>query len=206
MISLSVNTKELEKSLNELAQSQLPYATSKAINASLIDAQTAMIGQAKSALTIRNDRFLKQSYKITKFAKKIDLSATLALSNVGSRDTANIFGRLEDGEQKNGFRGGMIAIPSKNVKTSSKGIITKANRPRALKNSFKGEVFGHVEGIFQRYGTTKRPKVRLMYTLKPSVRVPDRLEFNTVTPATFSKVIDGHMNTELANAIATAKL
>lgn len=206
MLTVQINTRDIEKGLNDLAKSQLPFATSKAINASLRDAQSAMVGQAKSALTIRNARFLKLSYKITKFSNKIDLSATLALSNVGSRDTMNIFGRLEEGDTKTGKGGGNVAIPTRNVKTSAKGIITSANRPRNLKKSFKANVFGNTEGIFQTAGTKKKPKLKLMYTLKPSVRIPDKLDFNTVTPKAFNATFDGHMNTELTKAIASAKL
>lgn len=206
MLSITIDTKGIEKGLDELGKAQLKYATSKAINASLKDAQAAMVTQAKTAVTIRNERFLKMSYKITKFSSKIDLSATLALSDVGGRDTSNIFGRLEDGDTKTGKAGGNVAIPSRKVKTSAKGIITKGNRPRALKNSFKGQVFNGTEGVFQRYGTKKNPKIRLMYTLKPSVRIPDRLDFNTVTPKAFNDHFDNHMQRELANAIASAKL
>jgi hypothetical protein len=206
MLSITIGTKQIEKGLDDLAKSQLKYATSRAVNASLRDAQSAMVGQAKSALTIRNERFLKMSYKITKFSNKIDLSATLALSSVGNRDTTNIFQRLEEGDTKTGTRGGRVAIPTKNVKTSAKGIITKANRPKALKNSFKAELFGNTEGIYQKFGTKKNPKLKVMYVLKNSVRIPDKLEFNTITPAEFNRTFDAHFDNELSKAIATAKL
>lgn len=205
-VTVSVNTRALEKSLDELGRGQLAFATSRGINKTLTEVQSAVVNHAKSSLTIRRERFLRMSYKITKFSKKRDLSAQLRLSQVGSRDTTNIFRRLETGETKRPTQGQNLAIPTRAVRVSKAGIITNRNRPKNIKNGFKAELGAGKEAIMQKYGSKKNPQVRVMYILRPSVRMPKRLDFDVLAPRMFNQNIDNNINNALADAIRTAGL
>lgn len=205
MISITVDTNTIEKGLDDLARSQLPFATSKAINEALKDAQQAVITDAKTKMTIRRERFLRQSYKITKFAKKNDLTAQLKLSDVGGKDTSNIFQRHEEGTDKTAKNGGNLAIPTRAVRTNKAGLVQKGQRPRNLKNSFKSDIDGKPI-IAQRTGSKKNPKVTVKWLLRPLIRIKKRLDFDTIAPQTFNTNWNRHISAELDKAIASAQL
>lgn len=85
---------------------------------------------------------------------------------------------------------GKLAVPTANVKRGASGV-AKSQRPTTLDRSFrKGD------SIFQRYGGKKNPRIRKMYTLKPTVIIkPD---------VPFVHDFRGSMRSELVRALPAA--
>ena len=198
-LTVKFDTTQIEKALGEL-KSELPYATSVAINNTLVDVQTANINHMRDVFTIRREAFLKRSVKITRFAKKTDLTGTIEIADVGGKRTADIFTKFERGGTKTATQGRNVAIPSSQVKPSKSGIIPKSRRPANLPRSFKIEE-GNTSYIFQR----TRKEVRLMYTLKPSVRIPDRMNFVDVGVQTINRVANTNMEKGIERALKSSK-
>lgn len=192
-IQISIDDASVKEMYKGLEQ-QLPSILNRTINNSLLSMQTSNVSHIKDVFTIRREQFLKRSVKITKFSKPTDLTGTIAIADMGSSNTADIFSKFELGGNKTPHKGKNIAIPSSNVKPSKSGVIPSSRRPSHLKRSFKID-----DNIFVRKG---KKKIELMYSLKPSVRIDNRLNFVRTSEETFNKVMSKHYADAYAHALA----
>lgn len=203
MVTVNFNSRSVEKALGELSN-QAPFALQKAINDTLVDVQKGQISHINDVFTIRRQRFLKNSIKI-KFAKKTDLVGFVRIADVGSTSSADIFNKFETGGAKKA-RGQHIAIPMSNVKASKSGVITKSNRPSALKNSFMMETSSGNKFIVQSKRKKGKDELKFMYTLKQTVRIDNRLRFVDTGLQIVKSRASINLNIAMERAVRTAKL
>lgn len=150
---------------------QIPFALSRAMNDAADDTRTKLIEETwpthvqarnrsfmRAALTTKGQRATKRKLQVTIYDKLGRGNLSLH-SKGGTRQASR----------------GTIAVPSRVVKVRRSGKGVPAGlKPRALPNSFrKGD------SIYQRMPKTKKVKahIRLMYTLKPSVRISPDVPF-----------------------------
>ena len=191
---------------------QLPFAMARAINGTAKDVQRAQTGRIRQVFTIRRPSFATRAVKIKPFARKDRLEAKLQIEPPGGKARADIFAKFEKGGIKRP-RGQHLAIP-RGARRGKSGIVTKANRPRALGLQRKGRtVRGRKRtfiipnvGIFQRVGRGRgRSKVRLLYSFHRQVPIDRRLRFVATAEKVVPRVFPGHFRREFAHAVRTAR-
>lgn len=203
-VDIKLDMRQLQRKAREFPK-QLAFATSRAINTTLLGAQQKALAEYHRAFTIRKEQFLKRSIKMMKFAKKNDLEATLGIADVSkTAHTKDILSKFEETGTKLPRRN-YIAVPMPGVKRGKTGIISKGNRPKNLKNSFVLTSKKGKKLLLQRKGKGKRSTTNVMYHLDKSVRIKKRTDFVSQTVNHFNLTFDATFDKELAEAIRTAK-
>jgi hypothetical protein len=115
---------------------------------------------------VRNSSFIRWALR-TKFSTKDDLRIEIYDNTNDNRGHLQMHakGGIKVPRRTN------LAIPTSNVRRTGRGI-TPDQRPAVLpRKVVKGNL------IFQQYGQGKRKKLRLMYSLRPSVKQPKDVPF-----------------------------
>ena len=156
----------MARRLDEFAEEQMPFAISTAMNKAAETTRRRLAEETWPAhVTVRNRGFLKASLSVKRSTKR-ELRVTI----FDRLNRANLVGHAR-GNTKGSFGGG-LAVPSDKVRRTARGV-SQRQRPRALANSFrKGDA------IYQRYGKGGH-KLRLMYVLKPTVKQPADVPFDS---------------------------
>lgn len=186
LLKVSIDEKQFRVAMAVFAK-QIPFATSRAINFTAIDAQTAIRTHIHEAFTIRRKAFIDRSIKIKPFANKHSLSATLSVDAPGGNDVLSMH---EAGGTKTSASGPGhdIAIPNTGVvRKSVDKVIPKRSRPRNLKNAIKVEAKDGTKRLIVRKGRGKSTKTMTAYRLVPSVHITPRLSFVDTGTATVQK-------------------
>jgi hypothetical protein len=199
-IDVEIDLKSFNNIMNGF-EKDLKYVTSRAINDTLIDAQSTMRTSIRDKFNIRRPQFVDKSVKISKFSKKNDLEGIVGIENIGGKETANILSKFEDGGTKTGKSGGLVAIPTEFVRPDSSRIIPSNKRPRNLRNAVKVMTKTGKEIILASIGRGKNKITEIAYWLKPSVKVDNRLHFvDQVT-----KTINERYNANFAKRFAEVR-
>lgn len=210
-LGVSSNIDILVATLNGTAR-QLPFAMARSINATAKDVKKAQTNRILQVFTIRRRSFASRAVKIKPFARKDRLEAHVKIEPPGGQARADIFAKFEKGGTKRP-RGQHLAIP-RGAKRGKTGIVTRANRPRALGLQRKGRTIRGRKrtfiipdvGIFQRTGRGRgRSKVRLLYSFHRQVPIDRRLRFVATAEKVVPRVFPGHFRTEFARAVRTAR-
>ncbi|PRH85356.1 hypothetical protein C5L14_23230 [Labrys okinawensis] len=161
----------------KVAEQQLPFALSRALNESAFVARSTMVDDWPGRVQSKNSRFLGWALGVKK-ATKNDLTVTISDERAGGR---TLLKQLADGGTHTGQ--GRLAVPVAGQRRGARGIVP-SQRPRNLKQAFrKGDV------IYEVVGKGKRKRLRLAYVLKSSVTVPKRVPFRE----TFNEVMKREM-------------
>ena len=163
--------KEATRFLNDFQKKQIPFAVATALNETANQARDEIVKHLQSSFTLRTGWWKPRTrYGINvQPAKKTSL-----VSEVFTK--APWMGLQETGGIK-APRGKNIAVPSPYVKRSKRDLITQANRPRNLKNSFIGRSKSGQETIFQRIGRGKNRVIRAMYFLEKRAEIKPAFQF-----------------------------
>jgi len=181
-----------------LARKQLPYATASAINSTCFDIRDNTVKSTyPEAFTVRNKTFARTAFRVGKASKR--------------RLEGRVYDRFGYSWLERQARGGTkrptgsnIAIPTENIKRTSTGRISKAKRPRTLRNSFVGDLKGKGKAVYQRYGR-KGQKIRVAYVLEPKVQVEQGFDFYEDARRVVDKRFASHFSRSFAHAVRTAK-
>lgn len=193
--------------LDALAQTQLPFATAKAITQTGLDFQKVEQARFAQVFTLRRASFIqKQGVKlIGGIATKSKPSITF-----GVDDKASFLAKFETGQEKTPTQGQFLALPV-DARRNKADIITASNRPRQLIDRLgsrlgAGGVFvlrqakgKLVPGIYQRAGRGGR-QVKLLFAFEPHAKTPPDLEF----AETFQRIVQSNWSTNFQNALADA--
>ena len=196
MISTSVTTTGSFKAVAK----QLNFATASALTATVKQGQSAVISTLRENFTLRSEWYEpknKMGVRI-KTAKKNDLTAEV-------KTASDFLKKFEDGSDKTPRRK-QIAIPTSNVRRNKKDIITKANRPQALrgKRTFLMETKAGLV-LFQRKFTGKRSKILPLYVLRPSAKTPKKPSFYVPIGEIVKKNLVKNFNEAMKKALETAR-
>jgi hypothetical protein len=201
-IQITVDDQDVRKLLKGM-ETQSPFALSLAINNVAKDAQTGIQSGFEKRFTLRRPAFIKrEGAKITKFAKKADAQAIIAVT-----EKAGFLGKFEDGGTKSPQSGKAIAIPL-NVRRNKSDIIPVSQRPPALyasKGAAAGRIFSKAGLLIQKVGRGARAVTRVLYVWKSSVRVPALLQFKATANEAVDKNWSKRAVEAVDRAISTAK-
>lgn len=203
-IQVHIDSDQVIKALGRLSQ-EAPFVLSSAINNTLVDVQTGEIGHINDVFTVRRPRFVKQSVKISKFAKKTELEGIIEIADVGGKPTADILGKFETGKTKTSRKGGNVAIPTSSIRFSKSGVIPAGKRPTTLPNAFKLKTGSGRSFIVHPKGRGKKRELVFAYSLKPSVRIDRRLSFVNNGLRTISIVGQRNLDQAIDKALLTSR-
>ena len=185
---------EITKALNAF-NADMQWVGSTSINDVLVLAQEEQYKTMRNNFTIRNQAFLKFSVRL-KFAKRGEYNGQIFIADLGGKQTSNIWNKFEGGANKTPTKSKNIAIPSNDAWPNRGRVKPQRNKPRNLARSFVVKKGGNTF-IFARKGRKAKldgsgrdANIKLMYTLKPGVRIPDRLQFySTVIPSVEQNIV-----------------
>ena len=173
VINMETNISAMAKALDAFGKDQLPFATSRALNATAdVVKKTIVEDTYPRAFTVRNKRFPHVAIKVKNSTKR-NLEAV-------------VFDRLEkDFLQRQAVggikkpRGNTVSVPTDEIRLSGRGA-PKGRRPRALlaggKRAFRQKTKSGQDVIMQRK-TKNRYPLRVLYLQEPSVKIDQRFDF-----------------------------
>jgi len=212
----------VDKSLKLMADfsDQLPYATSVAMNNTLLEMQKGEINNIREKFTVRKNWFkpgMATGVNL-KFASKQKLEGRIY-------NRARFVVGHEEGEQRTAEGNPMIAVPQKvNLGLDKQQIIPKNKRPKALVGKSLEDKLGKLKrntlrrvrtfeatmpsgqsGIWQRL-TNGRLPIRLLYAYKKVAKIRKVLAFIPTGLSIYEKKYKKMFGDALGKAIATRRL
>jgi hypothetical protein len=199
MIPVRVRQVERPPSAAKIGRN-LDFGVALGLTTTAKQGQKAVQGALRGTFTIRN-RWLEQGNKFgikVKPATKTDLASEV-------RTNADWIIPHETGKDKTA-RSGRVAVPTANVRRNKRDIITKANRPVALRNkrtfvikTKRGEV------IFQRKYRGKRSFITPLFGLERRVRIRKQSTFEMPIDKVVKRRLNANIDAGLRRAFATMK-
>jgi hypothetical protein len=181
---------------------QAAYGLAQGLNRTMIDVQQSDRKALGAQFKVKRRDWLEKSYKISKFAKKGDPLVRLEISPPGAPQKADILSKFQEGGVKEPSRK-TIAVPV-DVRRGGAGVISQANRPRALLTAGKAFVVrSRTTGkgvIKHRAGRGKNARVVVDYGLTLKATIPKRIAFFE----TFRSVVQTNLRRNIKNAIQDA--
>lgn len=213
MIEITVDVTKWTRHLADVEQRQIPFAMSRALNATGLQVQRAERDQLHRVFTLRRPEWAERSVKIVHFAKKSEPWLTIGIHPPGGDRRADILGKFETEREKRPRDGGTIAIPVAARKRRDTGIIRKRDRPGGFNFRQVGRAVRGDRGTFiirqpdGSGGIFRRVKgvVSLLYLLVHRAPLQPDLHFAD----TAGKAVDDHwaynFERALDEALRTAK-
>jgi hypothetical protein len=215
------DTAALKAALSSIEQSQLPFATARALTTTAKQGQAAVRARLPQIFTIRTT-WLDKGIQV-RSASKRDLRAAVV-----SRD--EFMGLQETGGEKKPRKGRAIGVP-KAIREPKTKVTKPSEWPGALlarsakakprrrkvrgKGSYKKPKFflttlkkgrrAGLQAVVQRDDPMTRYPLRVLYVLQPSVRVKGDLKMRETVAAVVSERFASNFSEALAEALRTAK-
>lgn len=185
------NIDEFVKQLNIVQRQQVPFATSRALNDTAVDAQGSIVQRVQQVFDNRKKWWVKGNRRTgirVKFSNKKNLTSAVY-------SEAYFADLQEDGGIKRP-RGSKLAIPTKKVPKrlhKSTGVRDAKTNPR---------VFSDRRGVFQRMA---RNRLKMLFSWTSSAAVQPRLGFEKTARARAQSRFRRHFARRLNQALKTAR-
>lgn len=193
--------------------SQVRFGMSLAIEESANYAQDAIKAQVPRSFTLRRPDFVRNTVVRLRargdFATKRNLAAAIRIDDrVDSKGrTRNYLAKFVEGGPKRPVSGSSIAVPV-NAKRNAAGIITNANRPRALmgKKGYERITTDRGKDLLVRFGGRgARARVTVLYALTPGVPIRAQFPMYQVAGRAVSESWPTAVDNGIERALASAK-
>lgn len=195
-LSVSFDTKEVEKMLTDLEKKQIPFAASQALNDTAFDARKALRVQTPRKLD-RPTKFTVDSFQVIK-SKKRNLVATVFIEE---KRWKYLKWQIDGGTRRISGRGTGVPVGAKlnkfgNIRGRSRGLVKG-------KKQFIATIRG-VAGVWEKLGSGRR-QVKLMVVFKKSVNYKQRLPYAKIVEGVARNKFVKHFNRRLKQALKTAR-
>lgn len=179
---------------------QAPFALALTLNGLANGTQQETRREVRERFTLRRPDFVLN----TIYRKPGEDVATKSKPEAGVRidDRRDFLAKFEAGGVKQNTDGHRIAIPV-DVRRNKNEIITTANRPKALLAKPRIALVGNI--IRQAIGRGRAATTRVLYMLKPSVKIPDRLSMRENAEKVLSNDFDRIAGDAIDRALNTAR-
>lgn len=196
-ISVTSDINKAIKSLSDLQKKQIPYAASKAINDTAVDARNAVQAQAEQKLD-KPTRQTLSAFKV-KYANKRDL-----VGEVFILPWAYEYLKYQIAGGTRPTRGHGTGVPTKNARLNQYGNIP-ARKKGLVKNSrqFIATIRG-IEGVWEKHGRGGKA-VRLVVAFEKSVNYKPRLFFHYIVQGVIENKFVKYFDKNLKQALASAR-
>lgn len=197
-ITLTSNLVKFTKRLTNIRR-QIPFATSKAINATAWDVRQEIVQNTYPKSfpdSPSRDRFPAAAFRVKNSNKRF------LQASVYDRFQTDYLNLHVTGGIKRPKSGRRLAIPTKNVKKTKRGRSTAATSPQGLLSK-KGYITktGGVSAIVK----PTRRQVRYFYFLHDKARIEKRFPFYKDGSRVAGRVYRAHFRRELREAFRTAR-
>lgn len=193
-IRLQSNIKEFTRELTAIQKQQVPYATSRAINDTAVNAQDDVIAAIPRVFNNLKKWWLKQQptgIKV-KFSNKANLHAQV--------HTSAYFAKIqEEGGVKQPRTAKNLAVPTAKVAKKYRTSHGAREMMDAQKN-----VFRTPKGVFRRTGKKRYP-IQLLWSFTPTAKVKPRFRFYDTCKRAVMRRFETNFKMRLSQALATAK-
>jgi hypothetical protein len=132
MITIDVNTSEALGWFDRVSHEQLPFAMSKALNATATDFQTAERAHLRSIFSLKREQWADRNIKVTHFAKKTELWAKIEVAPPGGDAKSDILGKFEDETIKTPHNGHRALVIPLDAKRTGAGVVSESIKPKNL--------------------------------------------------------------------------
>jgi hypothetical protein len=198
MIKIEFQEKRLRRWFDDLAEKQVPFATSVALNNTAFDARKALIAQFPRIFTVRS-KWINKGLRVEK-SHKTNLEAA-----IGHLD--EYMARQAKGGTKTATKS-FVGVPVRARKTP-KHKTTRAKWPgrllRKKKHFIKPLSAGGALGLFKIVGGKKNPRLELWYVLAERVKVPKRWPLQKTVEQVVREKFAANAAEAMRRALKTAK-
>lgn len=216
--TVETNAPEVGALIGRLFRDQIPFSTSRAINATAKDFQRVQRRHMADEFEVRRKRFVEGAVKIKPFATKRRLEAVVSIDPPGGKARADILTKFESAREKFPYSGNTIAVPV-DVRRTASGLVSRPLRPgnlglhhvagRMSKGDRRTFAIRDGEGgtgaIFQRFGRRGATSIRILYLLVKRVPIDPGLDFYENAERVVAREFQGHFDREFTNAVRTAR-
>jgi len=198
-ISVKSNIDDVIKSLDDGQRRQVPFAISRALNATAFDAQRAVKKNLHKTFTLRS-KWTERGVRVIR-SNKQKLVAVVLMGKGREYMGLHEFGGTRRAANKH------IAIPEK-IRRTKRSKISKARRPRSVlnrANTFKieaGQESHLPPGIYQRMA---RGRLKMLYAFETSTTYKKVFNFDKTIEGVTNNRFDKHFTKFLAQAMRTAR-
>lgn len=208
-IKLNIDTESLSKKLNQLQKKQLPFASAKAITDTLKNnVKPAALNEAKKTFKIKTGWILKGIRIIP--AKKGQFPNFRA--GIGTKDDVvrqNALGETRTSQISKPFTGNKLAVPTRFARKKFGNRLSNPSiwaSSLASKKTKKTRYFIETEnGQDVGLSMVSGRNIWRLYTLRDSLKVKKKFQFERVAHVTFRRHIKANFNQALAYALSTAR-
>jgi hypothetical protein len=130
-MNVDIDTRQLVRFLDDCAQRQYPYAAMQSLNDVALLFQYRQREHMHGIFTNRRRDWIDRSVKITAFAKKGSLIATVAIESPGGGNRSDILAKFESQTSKQPRDGRSLFVPV-DARRNAAGIIPDSARPKAF--------------------------------------------------------------------------
>ena len=212
-ISLKSDFKKLSSQLDKIQRKQLPYAESKALN-SLGFALKGNLNDSLSKYLHRPTKYMSRGIQVEKSTKKKLVTTVGFRSRTFGKGQGSIF-QSEIMERQIGggvrkARGRAIPVPvPKNKKPNKAGNLPRGTVGKLLADKtmyFSGSPRGidGDAGIWKRYGTKKKPRIKMVIGWEEKTQYQPRFPFKRITQNYIRKLFKSHFEKALNEALKSA--
>jgi hypothetical protein len=191
---LDSNIKEFTRELTAIQKQQIPFAASRAINDTAVNAQDDVIAAIPRTFKNLKRWWLKQQPTGIKvrFSNKANLHAAV--------HTSAYFAKIqEEGGTKQPRSAKNLAVPTEKVAKKYRNSHGAREMMDAQKN-----VFRTPKGVFRRT-SKKRYPIQLLWSFTPVAKVKARFRFFDTCKAAVMRRFETNFKMRLSQALATAK-
>lgn len=205
---ITIDDRAFTRFMTKEAKRQIPFVRAQTLTGVAGAAKDEMEKQFNRVFTIRKRGLLKQ-IRIERANKRDGANMASSVFVPEQAGSGKLLPRF-DLHEKGGKirpRRKLIAIPTKALKRSKSGGVTKTNRPTALLNKRKHFIQASRNGslgIYKRSGKKKFPVQRL-YTLVKQAKIRPTLRWEATAEAVARKEFSKRWETNMKKALSTAK-
>lgn len=219
MIEVTVDAGSVDAGFSELEEQQIPFALSKAINATGLQFQQIQVAHDASIFTQRRADWQAKSIKVTHFSTKrenwMDIEVMPPGADGASR--ADILAKFESDTTKLPFKGQHVAIPTSQIKRTKRDIVADSMRISHLnlhpdgnriigdQRTFLIKLANGNSLILQRVGHGGKSTTASVWLLVPLVHITPDLEFQSNAEAVVNSAWVPNFEQAFTDAMATAK-
>ena len=207
-LSISSNIKAVERGLDKAARKQIPFAVAQTLTKLAYEASQEEKKQTPRHID-RPTPFTAKGYRYKKANKK----TLTAWVYVDGGDTKRKYMRFAiHGGVSRPKAGGALVHPTKNTKLNKYGNLPRNYVKKALAN--KAKFFSGVpkgmegkenEGIWQRYGGKRNPRIRMVAQWKPSRKYVAKFPFYEIAGQVVVGRANKIFNKQFERAMLSAK-
>ena len=201
MISINIksNVKDVTKWLNRVERKQIPYATQLAINSTAFDVMRKE--RADMSKHIQNPTRFTETGVVVEKATKQNLTATVKIpDNRADYMQYAVFGGSRPPK-------GRANVFPRAARLNKFGNLSKrfVSMNLAKPKIFSGQPAGRKPGIYQRMGTKRKPKLRMLAEWGGIANYQKRYPFHDIAQREVNKVFDKNFSKGFDKAMQGAK-